>query len=47
MVDLTPSFQFIFMYLAFNYLELSDKCSINYIEIRRFELMDKITIFVP
>ena len=30
------------MYLAFNYLKLNDKWSINYIEIRPFELMDKI-----
>ena len=29
------------MYLAFNYLKLNDKWSINYIEIRPFELMDK------
>ena len=47
MVDLTPSFQFTFMYLAFNYLKLNDKWSINYIEIRPFELMDKIKIFFP
>ena len=30
------------MYLAFNYLKLNDKWSINYIKIRPFELMDKI-----
>ena len=35
------------MYLAFNYLKLNDKWSINYIEIRPFELMDKIKIFFP
>ena len=29
------------MYLASNYLKLNDKWSINYIEIRPFELMDK------
>ena len=41
MGDLTPSFQLTFMYLASNYLKLNDKWSINYIEIRPFELMDK------
>ena len=45
MGDLTPSFQLIFMYLASNYLKLNDKWSINYIEIRPFELMDKVKIF--
>ena len=35
------------MYLAFNYLKLNDKWSIDYIEIRAFELMDKIKIFFP
>ena len=35
------------MYLAFNYLKLNDKWSINYIEIRSFELMGKIEIFFP
>ena len=29
------------MYLAFNYLKLNDKWTINYIKIRPFELMDK------
>ena len=29
------------MYLTFNYLKLNDKWSINYIEIRPFELIDK------
>ena len=41
MGDLTPTFQLTFMYLASNYLKLNDKWSINYIEIRPFELMDK------
>ena len=31
----------------YNYLKLNDKWSINYIEIRPFELMDKIKIFFP
>ena len=45
MGDLTPSFQLTFMYLASNYLKLNDKWSINYVEIRPFELMDKVKIF--
>ena len=45
MGDLTPTFQLTFMYLASNYLKLNDKWSINYIEIRPFELMDKVKIF--
>ena len=46
MVDLTPSFYFTFMYLAFSYLKLNDKWSINYIEIRPFEFMDKNKYFL-
>ena len=45
MGDLTPTFQLTFMYLASNYLKLNDKWSINYIEIRLFELMGKVKIF--
>ena len=47
MVDLTPSFSFTFVYLAFDYLKLNDKWSVNYIEIRPFELIDKIKTFFP
>ena len=46
MVDLTPSFYLTFMYLAFGYLKLNDKWSINYIEIRPFEFMDKNIYFL-